>query len=83
MTITTTAYPANSGLPLVLRRLAPSKSLRDMIRRLGAALDRALETGARSAEIARLAAKSDDELARMGLTREGIFAHVFHDRFCF
>ncbi len=34
----------------------------------------------RSAEINRLMARSDSELAAMGLTRERIVAHVFRDR---
>ncbi|WP_143071528.1 hypothetical protein [Tranquillimonas rosea] len=33
----------------------------------------------RSEQVRRLQAKSDAELARMGLTREGIVSHVFRD----
>jgi hypothetical protein len=40
-----------------------------------------LEARARSAQIEALEAKSDGELARMGLTRDRIVAHVFRDTY--
>jgi len=39
------------------------------------------ERVARYEKIRRLHAKSDEELARMGLTRDGIVQHVFADLF--
>ncbi|WP_234855873.1 hypothetical protein [Paracoccus everestensis] len=40
-----------------------------------------LEAWARSAQIEALEAKSDGELARIGLTRDRILAHVFRDTY--
>lgn len=40
-----------------------------------------LESRSRRAEIARLDALSDPELAELGLTRDRIVEHVFRDRF--
>ena len=40
-----------------------------------------MERQSRQDTIARLEAKSDAELAAMGITREGIVQHVFRDRF--
>ena len=65
------------------RTAAPSKSLRQLMQAIGARFARFMEIQARSAEIERLQAKSDHDLARMGLTRDRIVAHVFRDRFCF
>mgnify|MGYP001312394542 CR=1 FL=1 len=69
--------------PGFARTATPSKSFRQLIQAIGARVGRFMEIQARSAEIERLQAKSDHELARMGLTRERIVAHVFRDRFCF
>ncbi|WEF24644.1 hypothetical protein [Paracoccus sp. S3-43] len=49
--------------------------------RFGQGMNAYLESRARSAQIEALEAKSDAELARMGLTRDGIVAHVFRDVF--
>lgn len=67
--------------PGFARTAAPSKSFRQLIQAIGARFGRFVEIQARRAEIDRLQAKSDDDLARMGLTRDGIVAHVFRDRF--
>jgi len=40
-----------------------------------------MERQSRQEEVARLEAKTDAELAAMGITREGIVRHVFRDRF--
>lgn len=48
---------------------------------LGQGCNAYLESRARRDEIARLDAMSDGELARLGLTRDQIVAHVFRDRF--
>ena len=50
---------------------------------LALVLDRITQVGERMSrrdEIARLQAMSDADLARAGLTREGIVTHVFRDR---
>ncbi|MDP5308494.1 hypothetical protein [Paracoccus spongiarum] len=47
--------------------------------RIGQGLNAYVETRARRDRIEALEAKSDEELARMGLTRDGIIAHVFRD----
>jgi len=49
--------------------------------RLGRGLDSIAEIGARSGEISRLMSLGDVDLARMGLTRDRIVAHVFRDQF--
>ncbi|KEP71595.1 hypothetical protein FGG78_06875 [Thioclava sp. BHET1] len=53
--------------------------------RLGAAvldgLTTYMERQSRQSEIERLHAKSDAELAQMGITRDRIIHHVFRDRF--
>ncbi|KFE36395.1 hypothetical protein [Thioclava atlantica] len=49
--------------------------------RLAAAFTRFMERQSRQEEIARLEAKTDAQLAAMGLTRDGIVRHVFRDRF--
>jgi uncharacterized protein YjiS (DUF1127 family) len=40
-----------------------------------------MEHQSRQDVVARLEAKSDDELAKMGITRDGIVQYVFRDRF--
>lgn len=52
---------------------------RGFFARIGDALMRLAEAQARTAEVERLGAKSDAELARMGLEREDIVHHVFRD----
>ncbi|MBU3031204.1 hypothetical protein [Paracoccus marinaquae] len=47
--------------------------------RLGQGLNAYLESRCRRDRIEALEAKSDEELARMGLTRDGIPAYVFRD----
>ena len=51
--------------------------------RIGAAVGRAfshiLDSQSRTREFDRLSAKSDSELARMGLQRQDIARHVFRD----
>ncbi|KEO56456.1 hypothetical protein [Thioclava pacifica] len=42
-----------------------------------------MERQSRQSQIQRLEAKSDAELAAMGLSRDRIVAHVFRDRFYF
>lgn len=69
--------------PSPARSFVPSKSFRQLIQALGVRFAYYLEAQSRGTEIARLQAKSDDELAHLGLTRDGIVAHVFRDRFCF
>ena len=69
--------------PVDLHGRVPSKSFRQLLIALGARLERYTDKHARGAEVARLQSKDDAELARMGLSREGIFAHVFQDRFVF
>ena len=49
--------------------------------RFGQGMNAYLEGRARSAQIEALEARSDDELARMGLTRDRILAHVFRDTY--
>lgn len=50
-------------------------------KRFGQGMNAYLESRARGAQIEALEAKSDDELARMGLTRDRIVAHVFRDTY--
>ncbi|WP_347138058.1 hypothetical protein [Paracoccus sp. SSK6] len=47
--------------------------------RLGQGMNAYAESRSRQKEIEALEAKSDEELARMGLTRDRIIAHVFRD----
>lgn len=47
--------------------------------RLGQGVNAYVEARSRRDQIEALEAKSDEELARMGLTRDGIVAHVFRD----
>ncbi|MDQ1901473.1 hypothetical protein RAH32_13565 [Paracoccus sp. WLY502] len=49
--------------------------------RLGQGVNVYLEARARSAQIDALEAKTDAELACMGLTRDRIVAHVFRDTY--
>jgi hypothetical protein len=49
--------------------------------RFGQGVNAYLEARARSAQIEALEAKSDGELAHMGLTRDRILAHVFRDTY--
>ena len=62
----------------------PSLDLRGKARavlaRIARALDTYAEARARSAEIHRLLALPDAELAARGLSRDRIVAHVFRDR---
>jgi hypothetical protein len=57
--------------------------VRDRLDRVSAAIGRGfnavLKARARTGEIERLEAKSDAELAAMGLTRDRIVHHVFRD----
>lgn len=46
---------------------------------LGEGLNAYMDASSRKAEIAALEAKTDEELARMGLTRDRIVHHVFRD----
>ena len=55
-------------------------SLRSLNTAVVAWLERVGERHARTAQIAALHAKTDAELAAMGLTRDKIVAHVFRDR---
>ncbi|MFV0361414.1 hypothetical protein [Tropicimonas sp.] len=47
---------------------------------LGKALIEAIERLSRADQVRRLDAKSDDELAEMGISRDKIVQHVFRDR---
>ena len=49
--------------------------------RIGQGVNAYIESRTHQAEIEALEAKSDEELARMGLTRDRIIAHVFRDVF--
>jgi uncharacterized protein YjiS (DUF1127 family) len=49
--------------------------------RFGQGMNAYLESHARAADIRALEAKSDEDLARMGLTRDRIPAHVFRDTY--
>lgn len=53
--------------------------LTEILEGLTRGLSRIAETNSRIREVERLQAKSDSELARMGLNREGITMHVFRD----
>ncbi|MDP3340218.1 hypothetical protein [Frigidibacter sp.] len=48
--------------------------------RLGASFERYAERHSRADEIARFDAMSDAELAKIGVTRDGIVQHVFRDK---
>lgn len=47
------------------------------LRAIGRGMIRIAEANSRAQEVERLNRKSDDELAKIGLTRETIVAHVF------
>lgn len=47
--------------------------------RIGRSMDRYFEVRSRRDQVEALEAKSDEELSRMGLTRDRIVAHVFRD----
>lgn len=51
-----------------------------LLARIGAAFDRYAERRSRSGEVQRLDAMSDAELAKLGVTREGIVQYVFRDK---
>lgn len=72
MAITTNAY--SPALPGLFDRLL------DKFRR-GA--DRYIEHHSRRAQIEALEAKSDEDLAKLGITRDRIVHHVFADRLWF
>ncbi|WP_417807597.1 hypothetical protein [Thioclava sp.] len=55
--------------------------LRKLISGLAEGITNYMEYHSRQDIIARLEAKSDSELAAMGITRDGIVQHVFRDRF--
>ncbi|KEO59232.1 hypothetical protein [Thioclava indica] len=55
--------------------------LRKLISGLAEGITNYMEYHSRQDVIARLEAKSDAELAAMGITRDGIVQHVFRDRF--
>lgn len=70
----------------ITTHLAPSRARNPFVR-FGAALQRGFaayaERASRRDKIVALEAKSDAELAAMGLRREDIPFHVFHDLFYF
>lgn len=68
MTLQTTAY--SSWLPAAYD---------SFFARLGQGLNAYIETRSRRAEIVALEAKSDAELAQMGLSRDRIVHYVFRD----
>jgi uncharacterized protein YjiS (DUF1127 family) len=72
MAITTNLYSA--ALPALFDRLL------DKFRK---SADTYIEQHSRRAEIDALEAKSDEELAKLGITRDRIVHHVFADRLCY
>ena len=64
---------------------ATNGSIRDRLDQyfagIGQGFNAYLESRSRMDQIERLQAKTEDELASMGLTREGIPRHVFRDLF--
>ncbi len=54
---------------------------RGILARIGTFLDRYAARQCRSDQIDRLEAMSDAELAKLGVTREGIVHYVFRDKF--
>ncbi len=56
-------------------------ALRRFFRGIGNGMVTYMERQSRAGQIQRLQAKSDAELARMGLNRDQIVRHVFRDRF--
>lgn len=73
---TTIAQSAEQGL-------VTANPIRQFFRAVAEGFARYMEAQSRMGEITRLQGKSDAELARMGITREGIFSYVFRDRYCF
>jgi len=59
---------------------ANATGFKAFLARLGAAFSRYAERQSRADQIAKLDAKSDAELAQLGLTRDGIVHHVFRDK---
>ncbi|PKP69964.1 MAG: hypothetical protein CVT82_09080 [Alphaproteobacteria bacterium HGW-Alphaproteobacteria-4] len=57
------------------------KRLRSFFTGLGHAIIAYTERNSRVAEVERLNALSDDELAKLGIARDRIVHHVFSDRF--
>lgn len=76
------ASPASSP---VARILAPLGSffaaLGALLGRLGDRMAHSIENSGRFRQVQELQAKSDAELAQMGLTRDGIARYVFGDLF--
>ncbi len=68
MTLQTSAY--SSWLP---------QAYDAFFAKLGQGLNAYVETRSRRAEIAALEAKSDEELAKLGITRDRIIHYVFRD----
>ncbi len=64
-----------------ITRISPRIRARldELTSRMGRSLDNYVDSRSRRTEIEALEAKSDEELARMGLTRDRIVAHVFRD----
>ncbi|GGH45793.1 DUF1127 domain-containing protein [Frigidibacter albus] len=58
----------------------PTTGFKAFLARIGAAFARYAERQSRSDQIAKLDALSDAELAKLGLTRDGIVHHVFRDK---
>lgn len=72
------AYTANHDTAF-----APARStgrFKAILARIGASFVRYGELRARTDEIQRLNAMSDAQLAKLGLTRDGIVRHVFRDQ---
>lgn len=57
-----------------------ANALSRVLSALRGGLDRFVEAQARTNEIARLRAMSDEDLARLGLRRDRIVQHVFRNR---
>jgi len=72
MVISTTSMPQGHAL---------SKAAQRMLAPLSAGFVRFMEQQSRSAEIARLRALDDADLAAQGISRDRIVYHVFRDRF--
>jgi hypothetical protein len=67
----------------IANRAAPRRSLSEWIDAFGAAFGDYLYRYGRLDQVDALRAKSDAELAGMGLTRDRIVHHVFRDRMGF
>jgi len=68
----TTTHIADSGV---------RSGIANFFQAFGAAMTSYMERRSRADQIARLNALSDEQLAKMGITRDGIPAHVFRDMF--